>query len=92
MVSAPAFFSHPLATLVRLMNVKFIGKHARYYMHRPKPAAVEAFREGTFALISRAYTSISLPLIQIYLGPLPVDKVLSGMASLILDIAGSHVP
>jgi len=60
-VSTPAFFSQPLATLVRSLNERFIDE----------------FRERAFALISRAYTSISLPLIQTYLGPLPVDKILS---------------
>ncbi|KAF8582274.1 hypothetical protein K439DRAFT_1351580, partial [Ramaria rubella] len=59
-VSTPTFFSQPLATLIRSLNEKFIHE----------------FRERTFALISQAYTSISLPLFQTYLGSLPVNQVL----------------
>ncbi|KAF8516775.1 hypothetical protein JB92DRAFT_2715048 [Gautieria morchelliformis] len=60
-VSAPTFFSQPLATFVRTLNEKFIYE----------------FRERTFALIARAYTSVPLPLLQTYLGSLPVNQILS---------------
>jgi COP9 signalosome complex subunit 8 len=39
---------------------------------------LDEFRERTFALIARAYTSVPLPLLQTYLGSLPVNQILSG--------------
>jgi COP9 signalosome complex subunit 8 len=90
-VSAPVFFSQPLATLVRNLNERFIGNSSRTFMgHCFSRHSVDEFRERTFALISRAYTTISLPLIQTYLGPLPVDKILSGTLSLVMTTTSFH--
>ncbi|KAF8517584.1 hypothetical protein BU17DRAFT_91752 [Hysterangium stoloniferum] len=63
LVSAPSFFNQSLATLVRTLSEKFINN----------------FQERTFALISRAYSSVSLPLLQSYLTALPVDQLLSAV-------------
>jgi len=61
LVSASSFFNQSLATLIRTLTEKFTHE----------------FRERTFALVSRAYTSISMKELQSYLGDLPVDHILS---------------
>ncbi|KIJ44286.1 hypothetical protein M422DRAFT_30423 [Sphaerobolus stellatus SS14] len=61
LVSASSFFSQPLATLIRTLTEQF----------------TQEFRERTFALVSRAYTSISLSALKSYLGDLPPEHILS---------------
>ncbi|KAJ7461543.1 COP9 signalosome [Mycena latifolia] len=64
LVSQPDFFDTSLGALLGLMIQNFL----------------EAFRLRTFNLLSKAYTSLALPLAEIYLG-LPADAVLSAAAN-----------
>ncbi|KIJ24943.1 hypothetical protein M422DRAFT_785732 [Sphaerobolus stellatus SS14] len=47
------------------------------YVSIIRPSIAEEFRERTFALVSRAYTSISLSALKSYLGDLPPEHILS---------------
>ncbi|TFY71882.1 hypothetical protein EVG20_g1135 [Dentipellis fragilis] len=50
---------------------------------------VESFRRRTFALISKAYTSIPLALAQSYLG-LPRDQLLAGTSAIKIGPSPTH--
>ncbi|KAJ6525507.1 COP9 signalosome, partial [Mycena vulgaris] len=60
LVGQPDFFDTSLGALLGLMIAHFL----------------DAFRTRTFNLLSKAYTSLALPLAQMYLG-LPADAVLA---------------
>jgi COP9 signalosome complex subunit 8 len=62
-----------LASLV----TAFIGSSSfQCYLYLPEACLPESFRQRTFALLSKAYTTIPLTLAQVYLG-LPSDELLS---------------
>ncbi|TBU65508.1 hypothetical protein BD310DRAFT_953648 [Dichomitus squalens] len=69
-VSEPGFPNPELGQVLAGMIDAFVGKYPTLIVNSTvaEPSCVESFRKKTFALLARAYTSLSLPLAQTYLG------------------------
>lgn len=76
----PALSNGKLGVVLAGLTTAFVGKahHASSILAVVSNCLLsEEFRRKTFVLLGKAYTSISVPLAQRYLG-LPIDQILSG--------------
>jgi COP9 signalosome complex subunit 8 len=79
LVSQPDFFDKDLGSLIHTLTTAFLGKLLRVYVLRcaftDAEPTEESFRQRTFELLSKAYTSLPSSLACTYLGLRPEQTI-----------------